>query len=76
MASGFEAPRATLLVTVATAPATAPRSAVPAMDSFDGLGGGLRWRRRRTAAERAAVFFLAVLVAPLAPRLAPACSSF
>src|SRR5436190_19583617 len=65
MASGCEAPRATLLVTVATAPATAPRSAVPAMDSFDGLGGGLRSRRRRTAAERAAVFFRAVAVAPL-----------
>jgi hypothetical protein len=35
------------------------------MDNFDGFGGGLRPRRRRTAAERAAVFFLAVFVAPL-----------
>ena len=35
------------------------------VDSFDGLGGGFRSRRRRTAAERAAIFFLAVLVTPL-----------
>ena len=32
------------------------------MDSLDGLGGGFCSRRRRTAAERAAVFFREVLV--------------
>src|SRR5688572_25834480 len=64
MASGF--PAVTLLVTIATAPATVPRSAVAALDSMDGLGGVFRSRRRRTAAERAAVFFLAAVVdAPL-----------
>lgn len=62
MASGLAPPAVTLLVTVATAPATTPRMAVAAVDNLDGFGGGLRSRRRRVAAERAATFFLAVLV--------------
>ena len=61
MASGFGAPAPTVRVTVTTAPATVPRNAVTAVDSLDGLGGGFRSRRLRAAAERAAVFFLAVL---------------
>jgi hypothetical protein len=48
---------------LATAPATTPRTAVAAVDSLDGSGGGVRSRRRRIAAERTAVFFRAVLVA-------------
>lgn len=63
MASGFDDPPPTLLLTVATAPATTPRNAVAAVESFDGFGGGLRSRRRLTAAARAATFFLAVPLA-------------
>jgi hypothetical protein len=48
------------LVTEATAPATAPRTAVLATAILDGAGGSGFARRWRDAAARAAVFFLAV----------------
>lgn len=61
MASGVSAAPGMRLVTDATAPAAVPRTSVAAFDSADGLGGGLRSRRLRDAADRAAVFFFAVL---------------